>query len=207
MAESSLRQHDAGFWRALPWAVLCWLLLLWLLGRVLTPSQPEVVASPPVDARIVELPDTSAAPRQETPVPPQQQQPTPAAPQARLTEPEPAPLATRAEPVPAPPAPVAMPPPAPTAKAVVGVETHGAQALRQPSPDIPDALLDEAAGQSVTARFHVAADGSATVELVKATANPALNRSILATLKKWTFAPAMQAGKAVEAVQEVSFSF
>jgi protein TonB len=206
MAESSLRQHDAGFWRALPWAVLCWLLLLWLLGRVLTPSQPEVVASPPVDARLVELPEASPAPRQETAAPPQRQV-TQAAPQPRLAEPEPAPLATRAEPVPAPPAPVALPPPAPAARAAVGVETHGAQALRQPSPDIPEALLDEAAGQSVTARFHVATDGSATVELVKATANPALNRSILATLKKWTFAPAIQAGKAVEAVQEVSFSF
>jgi len=41
----------------------------------------------------------------------------------------------------------------------------------------------------------VAADGSAQVELIEPTPDPALNSALLETLRKWRFFPAMEAGK------------
>jgi protein TonB len=58
-------------------------------------------------------------------------------------------------------------------------------------------LREEALNAAATARFHIAVDGSTTVELVKPTQNPRLNRLLLDTLKHWKFFPAMKDGKPV----------
>ena len=57
--------------------------------------------------------------------------------------------------------------------------------------------------EAATARFHIAADGSATAELIKPTQNPRLNRLLLDTLKNWKFFPAMKAGKPVASVEDM----
>ena len=52
-------------------------------------------------------------------------------------------------------------------------------------------------------RFHVAADGSATVEMTKATPNLRLNRLLLETLKNWRFFPAVREGKPIASEAEL----
>ena len=64
-------------------------------------------------------------------------------------------------------------------------------------------LRQEAVNTSATVRFHVAADGTATVELSKPTQNLRLNRLLLDTLKNWRFFPAMKDGKPVASVEEL----
>ena len=71
-------------------------------------------------------------------------------------------------------------------------------------PQIPDELRQDALSTSAIARFHVATDGTATVELVKPTPNPRLNRLLLDTLKNWRFFPAIKDGKPVDSTQEIS---
>ncbi len=46
------------------------------------------------------------------------------------------------------------------------------------------------------ARFRVAADGSAEVDLIEPTPDPQLNRALLESLRRWRFFPAMENGKA-----------
>jgi hypothetical protein len=46
-------------------------------------------------------------------------------------------------------------------------------------------------------------DGTAAVELVQPTPNPALNRVILDTLRTWRFFPALERGRPVASTQEV----
>ena len=73
----------------------------------------------------------------------------------------------------------------------------GARALYKPMPEIPDALRRRSLELVALARFKVAADGSAQVELIEPTSEPDLNRALLEALKRWRFFPAMQDGKAV----------
>ena len=56
--------------------------------------------------------------------------------------------------------------------------------------------------ESAIARFQIAADGTTTVELIKPTQNPRLNRLLLDTLRTWKFFPAMKEGKPVASVEE-----
>lgn len=198
MADRALRQEDARFWRALPWAVLAWLVSLWLVGRLLASPRVDNAAPAPVEARIVELPDTPPAARAEnTPPPPKQALPPPPIPQPQLAPAAPPPPVAKAEP--APPAPPAAAPPPPVAlapKAVAGVDTHGAQAIKQVQVELSDALADTVAGQNTTVLFHIAADGSVTaVDLDPPSSNPAVNRIVRDTLMRWQFAPAVTAGK------------
>jgi protein TonB len=93
------------------------------------------------------------------------------------------------------PSPPAPPPPAPAS------ENHGAQALIRPLPVIPDELREEAMNEAATARFTIGVDGSATVELVKPTQNPRLNRLLLDTLKSWRFMPEIKDGRPVPSVE------
>ena len=79
----------------------------------------------------------------------------------------------------------------------------GARAIYQPAPQVPSALLGEDINTTAMARFHVAADGTATVELVQATDEPRLNRAILDALKQWRFFPAMKDGTPVASVIEI----
>ena len=71
-------------------------------------------------------------------------------------------------------------------------------------PQIPDDLREEALNAVAVARFHVNVDGTATVELVKPTQTPRLNRLLLETLKNWRFFPSMKDGKPVASTQELS---
>jgi protein TonB len=76
-------------------------------------------------------------------------------------------------------------------------ESSGAQAIYKPMPEIPDELRDDALNASAVVRFHVAVDGTATVELLQPTQYPQLNRLLLDTLRKWKFFPAIRDGQPV----------
>ena len=71
----------------------------------------------------------------------------------------------------------------------------GARALYQPLPEIPEDLRHRAIDLVAVARFRVAANGSAEVELIEPTPDAALNRALLDALKKWRVFPAMEGGK------------
>ncbi len=53
------------------------------------------------------------------------------------------------------------------------------------------------------ARFRVAANGSAQVELVQPTADPDLNRALLDSLRRWRFFPGMEDGKPVPSTVDI----
>ncbi len=79
----------------------------------------------------------------------------------------------------------------------------GARAIIRPMPQIPDDLRDEAFNFTALARFRIAVDGTAEVELAKATPNPRLNRILLDSLRKWLFMPAIKNGKPVASTEEI----
>jgi len=81
--------------------------------------------------------------------------------------------------------------------------SSGARAIVQPMPQIPDDLREGAFNSAALARFHIAVDGSATVELVKPTPNPRFNRILLDSLRKWRFIPAIKNGKPVASTEEI----
>ena len=82
-------------------------------------------------------------------------------------------------------------------------ESAGARAIVRPMPQIPDELREEAFNVTALALFHVAADGSAEVELVRPTPDPRLNRLLLDSLKKWRFMPAIKNGKPVATTEQI----
>ena len=162
------------------------------------PAPPPPAAEPPVAL--------------EPPPPPPLLQSTEPPPKP-VPEPEPAPVA---KPVPPPPhparpqrtAPSVTPPPAapapaapspapapPVASAPPSGGNMGARALYQPLPEIPEELRRRAIDLVAVARFRVAANGSAEVELIEPTQDAALNRALIETLKKWRFFPALEGGK------------
>jgi len=81
--------------------------------------------------------------------------------------------------------------------------SSGARAIVQPKPQIPDDLREGAFNAAALARFHVAVDGSATVELAKPTQDTRLNRILLDSLRKWRFIPAIKNGKPVASTEEI----
>ena len=81
--------------------------------------------------------------------------------------------------------------------------SSGARAIVRPMPQIPDELREEAFNVTALARFHIAVDGSAKVELAKPTPNPRLNWILLDSLKKWRFIPAIKNGKPVASTEEI----
>ena len=78
-----------------------------------------------------------------------------------------------------------------------------ARAVVKPMPEIPDALRHRNLDLIAVARFRVAADGSADVDLVTATPDPGLNRALLEALRQWRFFPAMADGKPVTSTLEL----
>lgn len=209
--------EDRAFWRAMPWAILAWLVLLWLLGRELAPSH-ELAPALPVDARLVELPDSPAAaasPTPPAPVPPPVLKPRDPLPSKVPDKtPDKMPVPVQSPPKAAAPA-QSSPPPTATAKASapvastsnntgLGTDNHGAQAQYKPDPKIPDELADGVADMAVGVRVHVAADGSTVVELSKRTPDPRVNKIVLDTVKQWTFTPAVQAGKSIASTVDLS---
>ncbi len=79
--------------------------------------------------------------------------------------------------------------------------------VARPLPEIPDDLRQEAFSSHAVARFHIAIDGSASVELVQPCNNPRLNQLLLQSLRKWKFAPTHTLGVATASVQDVQINF
>jgi len=79
----------------------------------------------------------------------------------------------------------------------------GARAIFNPLPEIPEALRHRAIEVVAVARFRVAANGIAQVDLIQPTSDPDLNRTLLESLKRWRFFPAMQDGKPVGSTLEI----
>ena len=78
----------------------------------------------------------------------------------------------------------------------------GARAISKLLPEIPDSLPGPASVVAI-ARFKVAADGSAQVEVIEPTTDPELNHALLDSLKRWRFFPAMLNGKPVASSNEI----
>ncbi len=95
-----------------------------------------------------------------------------------------------------------VPAAAPTRSATGGI-TMGARALYRPMPDIPDELRHRQLAVVAMARFHVAVDGSATVSLLQATADPRLNAALMSALQKWRFFPAMDNGRPIASTIDI----
>ena len=98
------------------------------------------------------------------------------------------------------------PGPAGSAGATEGVPgggNMGARAIYNPLPEIPDSLRRRNLELVAVARFRVAANGSAQVELIQPTSEPELNQALLASLRRWRFFPAMQDGKPVASAIEI----
>jgi len=81
--------------------------------------------------------------------------------------------------------------------------SSGARAIVRPMPQIPDDLREVAFNSTALARFNIAVDGTAKVELVKSTPNPRLNRILLDSLRKWRFTPAIKNGNPVASIEEI----
>ncbi len=79
----------------------------------------------------------------------------------------------------------------------------GARAIFKPMPEIPEALKRKSVEWVAVARFHVGADGGAQVELAEATREPALNRLLLESLKRWRFFPAVEDGKPIASTIDI----
>jgi len=181
-------------WRRLHWTLplallICAVVFIWFAYSMEHPAihTPEPV---PVNAELVELP-TSAQPEQ----PPQQLKPTPPMQNEQPSE-NPAQIAPTQ-----PPAAVAAATSPATNNPTALIENRSAQTIVQPLPVIPDELREDAMNEAATVRFHIAEDGSATVDLIKPTQNPRLNRLLLESLKHWKFKPAMKEGKPVASVE------
>lgn len=95
--------------------------------------------------------------------------------------------------------------PAPSTTPLPGVG-QGARAIYRPKPKIPDDLREDALNAVAVVRFHVAADGTVTVELITPTPNPRLNQVLLDTLKTWRFFPATKNGIPVASTQDLRIS-
>jgi len=91
----------------------------------------------------------------------------------------------------------------PLTRSSTGGITMGARALYRPMPDIPEELRHRELTVVAMARFQVAADGSVTVTLLQATADPRLNAALMSALQKWRFFPAMDNGRPIASTIEI----
>lgn len=208
-----ITREDDSPWRRLIWtlpsALSTGIIILWMLAYFTEKPVARLPEPKPVDAQLIEIPSPviKTPPAVHTP----QQVATPKS--IKPATPVHAPTAAaNLEKAPAPshdekPAPqsIATPPP-PVPQTPTGNMTgnSGAQAIVRPMPQIPDDLRQEALSAVAIARFHVAIDGTATVELIKPTPNLRLNRLLLETLKNWRFFPSMKDGKPEASIQELS---
>ena len=195
-------------WHRLPWTLPSALLLcaavLWAIAYFTGKPVVRLPEPPAIEAQIVELP-----PPETSKPPPEKSVPRTATPVVHETVEQPAvrqPVATPAPPQPvAPPAP-ATPPVQDTSKNNL-TGNSGPQAIVKPMPEIPDELRQDALNAVAIVRFHVATDGTATVEIVQPTPHPRLNRLLLDALKNWRFFPAIKDGQPVESVYPLTFRF
>ena len=225
--EAVLHRDDP--WRRLAWVLPTAMLLTALATaaflRLL--SEPAVRPQPPapIQVQLLELPSAvappaPAAPPAPEPPPPAPPEPPPEpaiepAPQAVQPPPPPRPVrpprqrqAPRKEAPPTPPAqtqpapPAPAPAPAPSTAAPAG-GNMGARAIYKPMPELPSELRRRSLDLVAVARFTVAADGSARIELIGPTPDAELNRVLLDALSKWRFFPALQDGHPTASVVEL----
>ncbi len=191
----------SSIWRRAYWTaplalLICAVVFLWFAYSMehaaRRPTEPA-----PVDAELVEL-AASPQPLSVAKPPPEpaarQEVQQPAAPAEQVATERAATQAASAVAAPAPSAPAPAAPP---------IQNQRAQAVTRPLPVIPDELREEAMSEAATVRFHVAADGTTTVELIRPTQNPRLNRLLLGALKQWKFSPAIKDGKPVPSVEDI----
>ncbi len=205
-----LRVSDSP-WRRLPWTLPGALLLLsaalWAIAYFTGKPVERLPEPPAIEAQIIETPPpvTGKPPPVENHVVPHT---APQTPQVHEPVEQPAvkPAAGAAPVVPAPPEPVAAPAPQDTSKTNL-TGNSGPQAIVKPMPEIPDELRQDALNAVAIVRFHVAADGTATVEFVQPTPHPRLNRLLLDTLKDWRFFPAIKGGQPVDSIYPLTFRF
>lgn len=209
-------------WWTLMAGFLLWVAIMFVFSRLLSAPETDMTQPPPIDAQIIELPEPKPLPQPVVPETRRAEPPVPPKPIAKET------VAPRREPVMVPqappvdrpvdqaaerplakanpaiePPPAPKPAPQPSATASAGTEHMGAKAIYQPLPKIPDDLRDEAISTVAMARFHIKPDGTANVELIKATSNPRINQLILNTLRTWKFFPALQDGKPAASTQDI----
>jgi periplasmic protein TonB len=79
----------------------------------------------------------------------------------------------------------------------------GARAIYKPLPEIPEELRHQKIDVVAVARFRVAANGSAQVDLIEPTGDPGLNRALLDSLRRWRFFPGMEEGKPVTSTVDI----
>lgn len=205
----------------LPSALAIGIATLWTIAYFAGRPDERLPEPPAVEAQLVELPPPAATSAPHTPPRPSAEKaPMPVSKPIPVKEPTPTlpVVAPKAAALPIKEAPVTEKPaqdkPAQQKQAeqkhseeksgTGPTGNSGAQAILKPMPQIPDELRQDALSATAIARFHVAADGTATVELVTPTPNPRLNRLLLDTLKNWRFFPSMKDGKPVASTQDIS---
>jgi len=198
-------------WRRLPWtlptAILIWAVALWGLAYFMGKPTHRLAEPAPIDAQLIEQSEKTAsvAVHQPKPVPP--------------VIPLQAPVVSKVSPTneqqtPAQKTEVTTNTAGGVISAVAATEgkgssrgnmytSSGARAIIKPMPQIPDELREDAFNSVALAVFHIAIDGSVTVELAKPTPNPRLNRILLDSLKKWRFIPSIKNGKPVASTEEI----
>jgi periplasmic protein TonB len=211
-------------WRRLPivlplavgLSVLALLTFLSVLGRV----APSAMTRKPIEAQIVVIPPATkpeAVPkpieRLSPPRPMHEVHEVRPRPVRRLS---PKPKATTAVAVPVDHTPVpragnARPvPPVPETAGTapragsIGHDRMSARAVFKPLPQIPDELREHALDTVAVVRFSVAIDGSAKAVLVRPTAIPRLNLLLLQAFSRWRFFPALENGKPVASVVDLT---
>ena len=219
------REYDS-HWRRLYWtlplALSIWIIVLAAFAYFTRHPIEQLPESPTVEAQLIEIPPpvpiVKTPLEEKKPASPPTKPALPSKPQTTLPtatppvklEQNPSPI--REEKSNVEPSRAAVPAPKAPASAVreesstAGTNlagSNGAQAIVRPLPQIPEELRQDALSASAVARFHVAVDGTATVELVKPTPNPRINRLLLDTLKNWRFFPATKDGKPVASIEEI----
>lgn len=195
-------------WRRLPWtlpaALLTGFITLWAAAYFIDKPADRLPEPPGVEAQLVEIPaPVSKAAEKKTAAPVKTVQPRVEKTPTPVSEARPTPDAATSVPA-APAREQTKEPPAAESTGTGVTGSSGARAILKPMPQIPDELRQDALSATAIARFHVAIDGTATVELIKPTPNPKLNRLLLDTLKNWRFFPSMKDGKPVASTQELS---
>ncbi|MGO8867995.1 MAG: energy transducer TonB [Alphaproteobacteria bacterium] len=209
-------------WQRLPWLVPAASLLSFaaLMGflTLLTEMPTRLPQPDALVVQLVELPapaPAATAPPAEVPPPPPPPGPEPPPPEPEAIAPAPLEPVPQPPPRPPPARPAASQPPAaaepqrpppapaPPIETQIGGGVSGARAIFKPMPDLPAELRRRNVEWVAVARFKVAADGSAEVELVEPTSEPLLNRLLLAALNRWRFFPALDNGRPVASSLEL----
>lgn len=185
------------YW-TLPVAIAIWIAILWSFAIFMGSANERLPEPAAIDAQMIELSQTpqTAKPSMSVPIP-QTTIPQPSLEKTSPPSPEVKPVVEPNNST----APVSSKEMSQTANSATA--NVGAKAIYQPIPKIPDELRQDALKTTAVALFHVATDGTSTVELLKPTPNPKLNRLLLATLKTWRFFPSIKDGKPVPSTEEI----